>query len=122
MLFLLALLRGLARVVLGPLVWLMRLLAGLLVLASAAMLVATLVFWFLPKDPAARSENPLLYLGQAVGLLLLACIIGAAVDLATGLDSALGRWIHLRQLFFVARKAPGEPVRGLLAKFRPKQP
>jgi hypothetical protein len=121
MLFLLALLRGLARVVLGPLVWLMRLLAGILVLGSGAILVVTLVLWF-ANDLSGGNDHPVLRLFLAVGLLLLGCVIAAAADLATGLDSALGEWIHLRQLFFVARKATGKPVRGLLAKLRSKQP
>jgi len=121
MLFLLALARALARVVLGPLVWLMRLLAGFLVLASGAVVVGTLVVWSLPKDPTAHNNHPLLSLGLAVGMLLLGCLIGAAADLASGLDSALGDWIHLRQLFFVARNAPGKPVRGALARFCSKQ-
>jgi hypothetical protein len=122
MLFLLALLHGLARVVLGPLVWLMRMAAGVLFLLSGMMLVAALVFWYLPRDPTARNDNPFLYFCLSVGMLLLGCLIGTAANLATGLDSALGEWIHLRQLFFVARKATGKPVRGLLAKFRSKQP
>jgi hypothetical protein len=119
MLFLLALLRGLARVVLGPLVWLMRLLAGILILASGAVIVGSLVVWYL--DPSARNDHPLLQLCLSVGVLLLGCLIGTAADLATGLDSALGEWIRLRQLFFVARKAPGKPVRGVLARIRSKQ-
>jgi hypothetical protein len=121
MLFLLALLRGLARVVLGPLVWLMRLLAGVLFLGSGMMLVATLIFWYLPKDPTARNDNPLLYFCLSVGMLLLGCLTGTAANFATGFDSALGEWIYLRQLFFIARKATGKPVRGTLARFLSKQ-
>ena len=119
MLFLLVLLRGLARVVLGPLVWLMQLLAGILVLASGAVIVGMLVLWFLV--PSAGIDHPLLRLGLAVGILLLGCLIGTAAELATGLDSALGEWIHLRQLLFVARRAPGKPVREVLSRFQSKQ-
>jgi len=119
MLFLLAFVWGLARVVLGPLVWLMRLLAGFLVLASGAIIVGTLMVWYL--EPSFRNDHPLLRICLAVGVLLLGCLIGTAAELATGLDAALGEWIHLRQLFFVARKAPGKPVRGVLANFRSKQ-
>jgi len=119
MLFLLALLRGLARVVLGPLVWLMQLLAGFLILASGALIVGTILIWSLA--PPFPNEHPLLRLGLAVGILLLGCLIGTAAELATGLDSALGEWIHLRQLLFVARKAPGKPVREVLARFQSKQ-
>lgn len=111
MLFLLKILQILAQLILGPIIWLARITAGLLFVGAIILLIVTLIA---PDEVAVTYADVPIVHGPLITIILFfltGILITAIVDLLEGFNRAVGQWIYTRQLFFVARTVPGNAVK-----------
>lgn len=107
MVFLLKLLQLTLQLILGPILWLLRMAAGVCILC-AIILSSSMVF-----APEMRDGRHVVMAG---GLIVGGLIVTAAVDIAAGFDAALGQWIYARQFFTVASIVPGKKIKRLMRR------